>query len=121
MMEAIIKLSKYENLFYENLKRMMKANKTMHVHGQLSAILEYFAYFINGLDRNDKLPFLAVAPAPFLPELEFPKYTLVIDVLEVFCSRNKKSIQTFRPFAEYFLDEMSQYYEIISFCDAMPS
>ena len=58
---------------------------------------------------------------PYLPPQDFDKYTLVIDVLECLCSHNKKSVQSFRPFAEYFLDEMSQYYEIVSFSDAMPN
>ena len=41
-------------------------------------------------------------------------------MLECFCTKSKKATQSFRPFAEYFLDEMSQYYELVCFSDAMP-
>ncbi len=53
--------------------------------------------------KDHKVPFMAVAPSPFLPEQEIQKYTLVIDILEVCCNKNKKSAQMFRPYAEYFL------------------
>ena len=118
--ESIQKVSRIDNLVYENLKKLMKSNKTLHVKGQFSAIQEYFAFFICASDFSEKAPFLAVAPAPYLPEQEFEKYTLVIDVLECFCSKSKKATQTFRPFSEYFLDEMSQYFEIVCFSDGMP-
>ena len=39
MMEAIGKVAKNDNLLFENLKKIMKANKSMHVHSQFSAIL----------------------------------------------------------------------------------
>lgn len=49
--------------------------------------------------RAENAPFLAIAPAPYLQPQDFDKYTLVIDVIECFCSHNKKSAQSFRPFA----------------------
>lgn len=69
------------------------------------------------------VPFLAVAPNPYLaPALRNGKYTLVIDCIEVFCNGTKKSkTNTFRPYAQHFLNEMSQYYEIVSFCAAFPT
>lgn len=39
----------------------------------------------------------------------------------MFCNKNKKSNQLFRPYSEYFLAEMSKYYEIISYSDVMPN
>lgn len=81
MGEAITKVSKHDNLLYENLKKIMKANKTLHVKGQFAAIQEYFAFFMYATERAGKAPFLAIAPAPYLPPQDFDKFTLVIDVI----------------------------------------
>lgn len=104
MSDSITKVSKADDLFYENLKKISKANKTLHVKGQFTAIQEYFAFFLHLSNKASLAPFLSVAPPPYLPAQDFDKYTLVIDVLECLCSHNKKSMQSFRPFAEYFLD-----------------
>jgi hypothetical protein len=56
-------------LFYENIKKILKNNKTLHVSGQLSLLLEYFAFFLNASGFAYKIPFLAIAPAPYLPLL----------------------------------------------------
>ena len=38
MSEAILKISKADINLYENLKKITKANKTLHVKGQFAAI-----------------------------------------------------------------------------------
>ena len=88
----------------------MKANKSGRIKEQFSAIREYFAFYICASGYAEKAPFLAIAPAPYLPTPPSSKYTLVMDLLECFCLRRKKSSLSFRPFADYFLDEMSQYF-----------
>lgn len=52
------------------------------------------------------IPFLAVAPNPYLaPVMSNGKYTLVIDVVEIFCFGTKKSkTNIFRPYAQHFLN-----------------
>ena len=119
LLETIKKVAQLDNLVSENLKRLMKANKTMHITAQFRAILEYFAFYLCSSDNSKKAPFLAVAPAPYLPETQSEKYTLVIDILECCYAKNKRPYPT-RPFAEYFIDEMSRYYEIVCFSDGMP-
>jgi len=48
--------------------------------------------------------------------------TLVIDVIEIFCHGTRKSkSHVFRPYTEHFLNEMSQYYELVSFTGAYPN
>lgn len=39
MSDSITKISKADDLFYENLRKITKANKTLHVKGQFTAIL----------------------------------------------------------------------------------
>ena len=73
------------------------------------------------------LPFLSVAPNPYLPNLPplLTKYLLVVDPVQFFClginnysTKNHKKqnrlpqnhYQSFRPFREHFLSEMQQYY-----------
>ena len=101
--EAISKVSRIDQKVYEMVKKLSKANKTRKVDDQFSAIREYFAIYLCESGNADRAPFLAVAPAPYLFEQPFKKYTLVIDILDCFCSRNRKSALTFRPFAEHFL------------------
>jgi CTD small phosphatase-like protein 2 len=69
------------------------------------------------------IPFLAIAPNPYLsPTFSTGRYTLVIDCIEVFCQSNKKTRNhTFRPYAQHFLSEMSKYFEIVSYCAALPN
>ena len=38
MNEGINKISRIDNLLYENLKKLLKANKTLHVKGQFAAL-----------------------------------------------------------------------------------
>ena len=38
MADTITKVSKADNLLDENLKKIMKANKTLHVKGQFQAV-----------------------------------------------------------------------------------
>lgn len=38
MSDTITKVTKADNLLYENMKKIIKANKTLHVKGQFSAI-----------------------------------------------------------------------------------
>lgn len=110
-----------EKSFYDVFKKLIRTNKTMDAKNQFLTYREFIAYFLCETDRHQLAPFLSTAPAPFLPPQEFQKYTLVIDVFECLMTRSRKSVQTFRPFAEYFLDEMSQYYELVSFSDLMPN
>jgi TFIIF-interacting CTD phosphatase-like protein len=68
------------------------------------------------------LPFLAVAPNPYLRETLDKRPTLVIDIVEIFCHGTRKSkSHVFRPHTEHFLHEMSQYYEVVSFTCAYPN
>ena len=46
MSEGIIKVSRADNLVYENLKKLIKNNQTLHVKGQFIAIQEYFAFYL---------------------------------------------------------------------------
>ena len=46
MNEGISKISRVDNLLYENLKKLLKANKTLHVKGQFAALQEYIAFYL---------------------------------------------------------------------------
>lgn len=64
---------------------------------------------------EDKIPFLAVAPNPYLPPAE--KYTLVFDFMEVMYNHKQNS---FRPHSQVFIEEMSHLYELVSFSAVYP-
>lgn len=83
------------------------------------SILEYFALFLNLCELDHRIPFLAVAPNPYLPPPAGERYTLVVDLLQIMC--HPKKTDCFRPYSQYFLDEMSQYYEIVVFSTAYPN
>ena len=78
-------------------------SKGIPVRDHFNKILSYYAFFLCVSQKDKKIPFLAVAPAPFLETPQKHQYTLVIDMIEVFCNKNRKSPQVFRPYAEYFL------------------
>jgi hypothetical protein len=69
------------------------------------SLLEYFAFFLCVTGNDHMIPFLAVAPNPYLsPILKNSKYTLVIDVIELFCYSKKQSkTNIFRPYTQHFL------------------
>ena len=71
MSEGIGKMARADNLLHENFKKLLKANKTLHVRGQFAAIQEYVAFYMWATSNADKAPFLAVAPAPYLPPQDF--------------------------------------------------
>ena len=81
MSEAIHKIAKGDNLLSENLKKMMKMSKGIQVREHLNKILSYYAFFLCAAQRDHKIPFLAVAPSPFLQKQQKNQYTLVIDLL----------------------------------------
>lgn len=82
-------------------------------------MLEYFALFLNLCELDHRIPFLAVAPNPYLPPTTTERYTLVIDLLQVMC--HPKKTDCFRPYTQYFIEEMSQYYELVVFSAAYPN
>lgn len=47
---------------------MIKIGKGVQVKDHFRSILEYFAFFLCAQQKDQKIPFLAVAPSPFLPE-----------------------------------------------------
>lgn len=104
LIDSIFKLSKYDNLFYENLKQIVKALHNSSLPQTFYNVLEYFAFFLCVSDLHQMLPFLAVTPDPYLPPCLTRRYTLVIDIVEVLCQGTKKAkFHTFRPYAEHFL------------------
>lgn len=111
LIDSITKLSKYEDVFYENLKQTIKLINKSSLQQTFYNVLEYFSFYLSVSDLGHMIPFLAVAPDPYLTVTVGKKYTLVIDVVELFCHGTKKSKSfVFRPYSQHFLHEMSQYY-----------
>ena len=78
-------------------------------------ILEYFAFFLHLAGLQDRVPYLSVAPNPYLPPAE--KYTLVFDFMEVMFN---SKLNSFRPYSQLFIEEMSQFYELVSYSAVFP-
>ena len=78
-------------------------------------LLESFSFFLYSSDLEDKIPFLAIAPNPYLPIIH--KYTLIIDIIDVMFDSESSC---FRPHSQLFIEEMSKYYEIVSYSAKMP-
>lgn len=105
LMDVIQKLSKGEELFYENLNQIVKLINKSSLEQTFYSLLEYFSFFLCVSDLDHMIPFLAVAPNPYLsPPVSPSKYTLVIDVVEIFCYGTRKSkTNAFRPYTQHFL------------------
>jgi CTD small phosphatase-like protein 2 len=118
--DTINKLAREDEIFFDSLKKFIKNSGKFTLQQNFYYILEYFALFLNLCELDHRIPFLAVAPNPYLPPTTTPeKYTLVIDLLQVMC--HPKKTESFRPYSQYFFDEMSQYYEIVVFSAAYPN
>lgn len=97
------------------MRKFIKGGSTFTIQQCFYFILEYFAFFLHLSGLQDKIPFLSVAPNPYLPSTE--KYTLVFDFMEVMYSPKHNS---FRPFTQQFIEEMSQFYELVTFSAVYP-
>jgi hypothetical protein len=122
LLDSALKLAKLDEIFHDNLKPILKLINKSSLSHSFYNLLQYFALYlsISGLDHM--IPYLAIAPNPYLQPTLSAKYTLVIDIIEVFCYGSKRSRNyVFRPYCQHFLQEMSQYFEIVSFCSAFPT
>ena len=126
--DLIVKVCKTDPLFAKEYFRIIDTYSSSSIKTLLYALLSFFAFYINAIKAQHAIPFLATAPGPFIIESTEHEYTLVIDFVKVFTDqsqhrrrrgRHKDSINI-RPYAYYFLREMSKYYEIVSFSDSMP-
>lgn len=98
ILDLILHICKLNSAFYENFKEMIKNATKVSLELTFYRVLEYFAFFLCVSDLQKSIPFMAVAPNPYLPQVEPEKYTLVIDVISVFCPSGKPSKnQLFRP------------------------
>jgi len=119
LLETIFKLSKHDSLFYENLRKLLKNSGRFTIEQTFYFVLEYFAFFLNLCELEGKVPFLAVSPNPYLTQQQTERYTLIIDVIQIMCSSRKQEL--FRPYSQYFLDELSEHYEIVAFSAIFPN
>ena len=105
--------------FGESFKNVTKLIQKHTIQESFYTLLEYFSFYLCLVKRQRSIPFLAVAPNPYLDMPE--KYTLVIDFISVFCYGTKKSKTfVFRPYSQHFLFEMAQYFDIVVICDSLP-
>lgn len=107
ILDSIHKLSKSDEVFSENLKQIVKVINKASLEQTFYNVLEYFSFYLNLSDLGHMIPFLAVAPNPYLPPTVGNgnmKYTLVVDILEIFCLGTKKAkSNVFRPYSQHFL------------------
>ena len=87
LLDAIHKLSKSDEVFYDNLKQIVKVINKASLEQTFYNLLEYFAFYLNVSELETMIPFLAVAPNPYLSPTvgnnsrSSLKYTLVVDIL----------------------------------------
>lgn len=67
LVDTMYRLSRNDELFFENLKKFIKNSHKFTVEQSFYFILEYFALFMNLYEIDHKIPFLSVAPNPYLP------------------------------------------------------
>lgn len=105
--------------FGQSFKNVTKIVNKSSIQESFYTLLEYFSFYLSLAKRQRSIPFLAVAPNPYLDPTQ--RYTLVIDFISVFCHGSKKSKTfIFRPYSQHFLYEMSQYFDIVIISDALP-
>lgn len=82
LLDTIQKLSKSEETFYENLSHIVKVISKCSLEQTFYNLLEYFSFYLCVSELDSMIPFLAVAPNPYLaPIMNNGKYTLVIDIV----------------------------------------
>jgi len=106
-----------ENLTLELISEKTTEEKQSTFYKKLKYYFDlYFNNFISLLEKNKVNP-------PFLPKLDTKKYkyTLVLDLDETLVhyveEENSAYVQV-RPYADYFLKELSKYFEIVLFTAA---
>ena len=106
-----------ENLTLELISEKLTEEKSSTFYIKLKSYFDlYYTNFISLLEKNKVYP-------PFLPEMDTKKYkyTLVLDLDETLVhyveEENSAYVQV-RPFAEYFLSELSKHFEIVLFTAA---
>lgn len=119
MNDLIVKITKVDPLYAEEYFKIR--GNWSHSQSSLPSFLftqlSFFAFYINAIKAEHTLPFLAVAPSPFIQEPNQKEYTLVIDFMRVFLDHAgaKRTSQrgrelSIRPYSSYFLKEMAKYY-----------
>ena len=106
--DTINKLARQDELFFDSLKKFIRNSHKFTLQQNFYYVLEYFALFLNLCELDHRIPFLAVAPNPYLPPPTSERYTLVFDMLQIMCY--PKKTDCFRPYSQYFIEEMAQYY-----------
>lgn len=98
ILDSIFKISKTEEAFYDSFKDIVKSAGKNSLEQTFYNVLEYFSFFLCVSGLHKAIPFLAVAPNPYLRETLDKRPTLVIDIVEVFCHGTRKSkSHIFRP------------------------
>ena len=66
ILDSIFKISKNEEVFNESFKEILKGIGKSSIEQTFYNVLEYFAFFLCISNLYKSMPFLAVAPNPYL-------------------------------------------------------
>jgi hypothetical protein len=64
--DLIVKISKVDLLFVEEYFKIVNNYGTNSVKTLLYALLSFFAFYVNAIKAEHVIPFLAIAPGPFI-------------------------------------------------------
>ena len=109
----------FSQIYVKNIDRNSLRQNYHDLFLFISLYLTIFENIVGFLN----IPFLTVAPAPYILEPSKKKFTLVLDLDETlahFTQLQAGGHFQIRPYALNFLKEMSHYYEIIIFTAGMP-
>lgn len=66
LLDCILKLSKLDEAFHDNFKQIVKTVGKESLQQVFYNVLQYFAFFLCISELHHTIPFLAVAPNPYL-------------------------------------------------------
>ncbi|CAD8046129.1 unnamed protein product [Paramecium sonneborni] len=117
-------LTKSQRDLYQFLIIFLRSLQNYTIKESLRNLQEFVSFYFTIQQSYQGLlgiPLICVAPSPYLPYTNPKTYTLVLDMDETLIHFTDQTGHfLIRPFAHQFLQEMSQFYELVVFTAGLP-
>ncbi|CAD8044076.1 unnamed protein product [Paramecium primaurelia] len=117
-------LTKSQRDLYQFLIIFLRSLQNYTIKESLRNLQEFISFYFTIQQSYQGLlgiPLICVAPSPYLPYTNPKTYTLVLDMDETLIHFTDQTGHfLIRPFTHQFLQEMSQFYELVVFTAGLP-